>query len=180
MSQGFAGSCTRWTLANAFLACGYSHNLMGLAIILAFSRTSLDMDGTVKVDIFWEGHNILRNLWQSKVRLRFLKIFWPSQNVWTLKCPRHPITKQKTGNRWRIPLWPVQRPNEYFFLKMINCNELHLNTKSLMDSMDFWIIEVAFQIKKCTKHFPTLQCVEISSLNGSMWFGRLWKKIVIP
>ena len=46
-----------------------------------------------KVHIFWEGHKILQNLpltfdcstyLQSKVRGRFRKILWPSQNVWTL------------------------------------------------------------------------------------------------
>ena len=47
----------------------------------------------IKVHIFWEGHKILRNLYltfdystyiQSKVRWRFCKIMWPSQNIWTL------------------------------------------------------------------------------------------------
>ena len=39
-----------------------------------------------KVHIFWEGHKILQNLQyiQSKVRGRFRKILWPSQNIWTL------------------------------------------------------------------------------------------------
>ena len=45
-----------------------------------------------KVRIFWEGHKILQNLHltfdcgyvlQSKVRWRFRKILWPSQNIWT-------------------------------------------------------------------------------------------------
>ena len=44
-----------------------------------------------KVHIFWEGHKILRNLpltfdWHYiKVRGRFRKFFWPSQNTWTLR-----------------------------------------------------------------------------------------------
>ena len=50
----------------------------------------------VKVHIFWDGHNILWNLhltfdlyfWQAlhrtKVRWRFHKILWPSQNKWTV------------------------------------------------------------------------------------------------
>ena len=43
----------------------------------------------VKVQIFWEGHKILRNLhltfdYSQKVRWRFHKILWPSQNIWTL------------------------------------------------------------------------------------------------
>ena len=46
-----------------------------------------------KVHIFWEGHKILRNLhltfeWhytcRTKLRWRFRKILWPSQNIWTL------------------------------------------------------------------------------------------------
>ena len=49
-----------------------------------------------KVHIFWEGHKILQNLHltfdylqyiQSKVRWRFRKILWPSQNTWTLTVP---------------------------------------------------------------------------------------------
>ena len=49
-----------------------------------------------EVHIFWEGHKILRNLpltldystsGQAKVRGRFRKILWPSQNIWTLKIP---------------------------------------------------------------------------------------------
>ena len=48
---------------------------------------------TLKVHIFWEGHKIVWNLqltfdWhyihRTKVRWRFLKILWPSQNIWTL------------------------------------------------------------------------------------------------
>ena len=48
---------------------------------------------SVKVHIFWEGHKILRNLhlafdcttyMLSKVRWRFHKILWSSQNIWTL------------------------------------------------------------------------------------------------
>ena len=46
-----------------------------------------------KVHIFWEGHkNFAKsspNFWlqyiRSKVRERFRKILWPSQNIWTLK-----------------------------------------------------------------------------------------------
>ena len=48
----------------------------------------------VKFCIFWERHKILRNLRpssyfclqyiQTKVRWRFRKILWPSQNIWTL------------------------------------------------------------------------------------------------
>ena len=47
-----------------------------------------------EVHIFWEGHKILRNLHltfvlcsvtQSKVRWRFRKILWLSQNIWTSK-----------------------------------------------------------------------------------------------
>ena len=46
-----------------------------------------------KVHIFWEGHKILQNLhltfdwhyiFRTKVRWRFRKILWPSQNIWTL------------------------------------------------------------------------------------------------
>ena len=50
-----------------------------------------------KVHIFWEGHNILQNFHylnfhlafdstylQIKVRWRFRKMLWPSQNVWIL------------------------------------------------------------------------------------------------
>ena len=44
----------------------------------------------VKVHIFWEGHKILRNLHlalhRTKVRWRFRKILWPSQNIWTLSA----------------------------------------------------------------------------------------------
>ena len=46
-----------------------------------------------KVHIFWEGHKNFGksspNFWlqfiRSKVRGRFRKIVWPSQNIWTLK-----------------------------------------------------------------------------------------------
>ena len=46
-----------------------------------------------KVHIFWEGNKILWNLHLTfvlcsaspKVRWRFCKILWPSQNLWTLK-----------------------------------------------------------------------------------------------
>ena len=46
----------------------------------------------LKVHIFWEGHkNFAKsspNFWlqyiRSKVRRRFRKILWPSQNIWTL------------------------------------------------------------------------------------------------
>ena len=41
-----------------------------------------------KVRIFWEGHKICEIfpllVLQSKVRGRFRKILWPSQNIWTL------------------------------------------------------------------------------------------------
>ena len=41
-----------------------------------------------KVQMFWEGQKILRNLhvtfdW-TKVRWKFCKLLWPSQNIWTL------------------------------------------------------------------------------------------------
>ena len=45
----------------------------------------------LKAQIFWEGHKILRNLHltfdslalhSTKVRWRFRKILWPSQNIW--------------------------------------------------------------------------------------------------
>ena len=46
-----------------------------------------------KVHIFWEGHKIVRNLHlalhRTKVRWRFRKILWPSQNIWTLCHFRH-------------------------------------------------------------------------------------------
>ena len=52
-----------------------------------------------RVRILWEGHKILRNLHltfvhstyiQTKGRWRFLKILWPSQNIWTLSVtPRN-------------------------------------------------------------------------------------------
>ena len=41
----------------------------------------------VKVHTFWDGHKILRILLighRTKVRWRFRKILWPSQNIWTL------------------------------------------------------------------------------------------------
>ena len=49
-----------------------------------------------KVHIFWEGHKLLRNLHRrfvlcgngSNLRWRFRKIFWPSQNMWTLTVPK--------------------------------------------------------------------------------------------
>ena len=34
--------------------------------------------------MFWEGHKIWLALHRTKVRRRFLKILWPSQNIWTL------------------------------------------------------------------------------------------------
>ena len=47
---------------------------------------------SIKIHIFWEGRTILRNLhltfdWHyiTKVKWRFRKILWPSQNIWTLK-----------------------------------------------------------------------------------------------
>ena len=51
----------------------------------------------VKVHIFWEGHKIfapyfcLYVLW-TKVRWRFRKILWPSQNIRTLKMKMVPIS----------------------------------------------------------------------------------------
>ena len=47
----------------------------------------LHYTAVLKVHIFWEGHTILRNLhfWlalhRTKVRWRFPKILWPSQNI---------------------------------------------------------------------------------------------------
>ena len=57
-----------------------------------YSITDQSSPNFVKVHIFWEGHKILRNIhltfdWhyiQSKVRRRFRKILWPSQNIWAL------------------------------------------------------------------------------------------------
>ena len=52
-----------------------------------------NFENGVKVHIFWDAHKILQNLpftfdyvlyIQSKVRRRFCKILWPSQNIWTL------------------------------------------------------------------------------------------------
>ena len=51
-----------------------------------YENTKID-----KVQLFWEGHKILRNFTllltgtRTKVRWRFRKILWPSQNIWTLK-----------------------------------------------------------------------------------------------
>ena len=63
-----------------------------------------------EVHIFWEGHKILRNLhltfdWlyslhRTKVRWRFRKISWPSQNIWTL-CRNLTGDKQEV----QIHLW---------------------------------------------------------------------------
>ena len=47
---------------------------------------------SAKVEVLWEGHKVLQNhhfrfdvyYIQSNLRWRFLKILWPSQNVWTL------------------------------------------------------------------------------------------------
>ena len=38
----------------------------------------------LKVHIYWEGHKILLYVLLSKVKGRFRKILWPSQNIWTL------------------------------------------------------------------------------------------------
>ena len=47
--------------------------------------TRLTMKILVKVHVFWEGHkNFCPMQCQSKVRWRFRKILWPSQNIWTL------------------------------------------------------------------------------------------------
>ena len=52
---------------------------------------------TFKVHIFWEGTKfceifplLLTTVHQSKVRGRFRKILWPSQNIWTLCMYRGP------------------------------------------------------------------------------------------
>ena len=64
----------------------------------------------VKVHIFWEGHKIFAkfspNFWlqyiRSKVRGRFRKILWPSQNIWTLL--RHNRVPPCLGNDRRKSL----------------------------------------------------------------------------
>ena len=74
------------------LAAAVPHPILlhHLGDLLLFRRRS---SNTVKVHIFWEGHKILRNLphtfdylqyIQSKVRGRFRKNVWASQNIWTL------------------------------------------------------------------------------------------------
>ena len=62
--------------------------------IRILTNNSLFIDMICKVHIFWEGHKILQNLhltfefWlalhTTKVRWRFHKILWASQNIWTL------------------------------------------------------------------------------------------------
>ena len=54
---------------------------------------SSDLFQNIKVHTFWEGHKFLQNLHldfhclycSSKVRWRFRKILWSSQNIWTLR-----------------------------------------------------------------------------------------------
>ena len=57
-----------------------------------FRNSKLNCLYQSKVHIFWEGHKIFTKSppyfcpmqCQSKVRWRFCKILWPSQNIWTL------------------------------------------------------------------------------------------------
>ena len=59
-------------------------------------KMSEKTNSSSKVHIFWEGHkNFVKsspNFWlqyiRSKVRGRFRKILWPSQNIWTLTRPK--------------------------------------------------------------------------------------------
>ena len=78
----------------------------------------------LKVHIFWEGHKILRNLHRrfnqspvlhrTNVRWRFSKIFWPSQNIWTLnRIKNYPSNAISTN----CLVWTVHiRANFWFIL----------------------------------------------------------------
>ena len=79
-----------------YLYCHYGTNaftaLSKFFVIFAPRRWKLSYQ-IIKVNLFWEGHKILRNLhqlfdWQYLHRTnnwwRFCKILWPSQNIWTL------------------------------------------------------------------------------------------------
>ena len=72
----------------------YNHfptNILGLPMALKWFQC-LWLERDVKVHIFLDGHKIFAKsspyFWvqyiQSRVRERFCKILWPSQNIWTL------------------------------------------------------------------------------------------------
>ena len=68
---------------------------------------SLFIFAIVKVRIFWEGLKILRNLHltfdlcsASQIRLRFRKILWPSQNIWTLRDLKLALFSSRESVEW--------------------------------------------------------------------------------
>ena len=86
--------CWDATLCTNLTAVADWQNLLCFVVKLHWTSTTPDPKGGIhKVRIFWEGHKILRNLHsayfcleyiQTKLRLRFCKILWSSQNVWNL------------------------------------------------------------------------------------------------
>ena len=70
-----------------FLLGSFSSKLVMHLVFLCWSLINMG-----KVHILWEGHKILQKsppyfwlaLHWTKVRWRFRKILWPSQNIWTL------------------------------------------------------------------------------------------------
>ena len=67
-------------------------------MLVCLRQLRLIIKERIKVYKFWEGKNFLRDLnltfdlhhiCRTKIRWRFLKIWWPSQNIWTLSTLCH-------------------------------------------------------------------------------------------
>ena len=116
--------------------------------------------------VFWEGHKILRNLhltfdWhyisRTKVRWRFRKILWPSQNIWTLwwcKCYFINIL---------TPMWPAKkafwRGNVDSSLLLHNFEEILYYIKSNNEDLRAWLFRKEYDflfssiLARCFKYF---------------------------
>ena len=112
----------------------------GKSFVAALHFTNLKWG---KVRIFWESHKILCNLpltffclqyIQTKVRGRFHKILWPSQNIWTL----YPFASRRS--------WIDSDANEVIDIADSAGSSLKMSSSLSMQRaidalLDYWIID---------------------------------------
>ena len=131
-----------------------------------------------KVHIFWEGHkNFAKsslNFWlqyiRSKVRGRFRKILWPSQNIWTLAV----TVTISNGNSSLECIWShwtkdrhlqKSKLNSYYLIYTLVCSGLNVQRPTLVSFL--WPLSFSFP-KKIPLTAPALQPT-ISRREGNPW-----------
>ena len=103
--------------------------------------------------LFWDGHKILRNLhltfdWhyisRTKVRWRFRKILWPSQNILTLTILKALITKVFT--------WYSSFSSISLFVSSRN-----LSSFMLFPYVDSWLSRISTRVKSLSSSIRLFQ-----------------------